>query len=495
MPPKSKSRRAASHIGLYSIGTIVRQVVGFLMLPIYTRYLSPADYGIVAMLTLMLSVFELVVGARFAQAIPKFYYEHDEQARRFAVVATALFVTVAMSAVGSLAIYGFAESLAEIFLADQTLWLFVAAFGLTLMTTAMENYGLIFMRLRDKPVLFLAFSLAKLFCSLVLNIYLVVILEMGVAGVVISTVGVSLLFALLASGYILSRTGFHFEMPTAKRLLIFSWPLWVAGSAGVYSSFVNRFLLRYFGDLAEVGLYDLAGRFAALIGVLVWLPFNQWWQTERFSLLRNDDGGKPVFRAVFTLISAMLVFVCCGISLFADVVIKIMAAPEFYPASQAVPALTFAVAFERMSTFQNFSFFVSEKTKFVAVIKYASAFGLSIAYFAAIPVFGFVGAAYATLTVAIAIFGLTNYLAIRAFDTSIRVIRVGKFVVIGAIVSIGGNYLLSSLPLVTSLLLKSALMLVTGALFYLVLRSNAETREKFLELERFVMRKIRSRNA
>ena len=491
MNTPTTARRAAGHIGLYAVGTVVRQIVGFLMLPVYTRFLTPADYGVVAMLTLLLSIFELMIGARFAQAIPKFYFEEDEARQRGTVIGTALTVTVSVSTLGASLLLLGAEPLAEAFLADSTLWHYVAFFGATLVTSAIENYGLTYLRLRDKPVLFVGMSLAKLFVALTLNIVLVVVLGWGVAGVVASTVLSSVVFAVLLGGYMLYQVGgLRVNWTLARRLVRFSWPLWVAGGAAVYSNFANRFLLRYFGDLSEVGLYDLAARFGSLIVILVWQPFNQWWQTERFQLLRRDDQGQPIFRAVFTVVTAMLALFGAGISLFADTVIRIMADPAFHGAAQAVPPLTFAVVLQQVALFHNFSFLASERTGFIAYLKYGSAILLTVCYITAIPAFGYLGAAYATLGAATVMLFMTVTLATRVFDTTARLWPALAHVVLAVLIVAVDQRFVSGYSLLVSFTLKCALALGLLLAMWWLLERDPSTRVQLAALRQAVARKL-----
>ena len=50
-------RTAARHSLVYGFGALATKAIGFLMLPVYTRYLTPADYGILEILDLSLSLF------------------------------------------------------------------------------------------------------------------------------------------------------------------------------------------------------------------------------------------------------------------------------------------------------------------------------------------------------------------------------------------------------------------------------------------------------
>ena len=106
MESGKRSGSFAGHAATYAIGNIVGRVVGFVMLPIYTRFLSPTDYGVVGLLIFALAVFEPLLGARLGWAIPKFYFDAPDSRGRRAVIWGALILTGAASAV-SLAVLVF----------------------------------------------------------------------------------------------------------------------------------------------------------------------------------------------------------------------------------------------------------------------------------------------------------------------------------------------------------------------------------------------------
>ena len=288
----SGKRRAAKHLVLYGSSTFIRRIVGFLMLPIYTRYLTPEDYGIVALLSIMLIAFEAVFGARFVQAIPKFYYDNTDSDWRHSVVSTALQLTSGVSLVGVICIYLTSTQISQVLFDTPEHARLVAIYGVMFLTMAVEYYGYAFIRLLEKPVLYLSTSILRVVLQLITNIYFIVYLDMGVAGVVAGAVTSSLIFFVVMGLYMLRHVGFHYDKTMAMKLIAFSWPLWVSGLALLYVGASNRYFIRLFSDMASVGLFQLASQFGALASALVWMPFSQWWQTERFRLYKRDDHGR-----------------------------------------------------------------------------------------------------------------------------------------------------------------------------------------------------------
>jgi O-antigen/teichoic acid export membrane protein len=95
----SSTQRIVKHSTIYAIGNILRQIASFIMLPIYTHFLSPADYGVVGLLTFAMSIAEAFFGARLGEAMPKYYFQEGTPRRKNAVISTAFIITAASSAV------------------------------------------------------------------------------------------------------------------------------------------------------------------------------------------------------------------------------------------------------------------------------------------------------------------------------------------------------------------------------------------------------------
>lgn len=416
--------RLIKHSSIYAAGNILRQLVGFIMLPVYTRYLSPADYGVVGLLIFAVSLIELVFGARLVQAVPKFFYEQKQPAERHAVISTALLITSAVSAATMLVVILLREPSSQGIFGTPDYGLIVGLFAVLILTHAIENYALVFIRIQQKPWLFISVNLGKLTVQLSLNIWLVVFQDLGVMGVAISSAAASLVFAVLLATYTLAHTGIRFRAAQAKKMLIFCWPLWLAGLAGLYIGSANRYYIRIFSSLDDVGLYELAAKFGSILTLLIWQPFAQYWQTERFDYYQQGN-AEPIFQAVFRFISTLLILAALGISLFADLIIRLMAAPEFHQASRAVPFLVFGALFSSLIAFSNFSFLITERTGWIGRNNYLTAAVVTVLYLAMIPWLGFVGAAAALMLAQGLQFLIVHRTGRQYYDMQISLVPLG----------------------------------------------------------------------
>lgn len=417
---KEKSGGLLKHSSIYAIGDLTRQIVGLVMLPFYTRYLLPSDYGVVGLLTLSMSIIEPFLGARLGNAILKFYYEEKELSKRNQVISSAFIVTAAVSIVAVAIIYLTRNSISSNLFGSTDYAMAVGVFGWLFLTQALEYYGLTFIRMQQKPWLFLYLSLGKLFIQISLNIVLIVFLKLGVMGMVISNVGASALLSAVGTGYALKHSGFKLNTALAKELLKFSAPLWFSGLTMLYITSSNRFFIRLFGSLDQVGLYELAARLGGIVILMIWGPFYLFWETEQFKIYRNE-AAKDIFKNTFVLIFLVMAVAANGLSLFSTPLIIVMADQKFHDSFYAVPYIIIAHLFMSLATFVSFGFMASGKTSWIGRINLATAVAATAINAALIPWLGFIGAAIALMLTFALQFLACNFYSKRFFVIEIKI--------------------------------------------------------------------------
>lgn len=486
--------KLVKHTGIYAIGKVSGQLVGFLMLPIYTRYLEPSDYGIISLLTVVVLLVGRLFGARLVAAVPRFYYqEQGANGNPNAVVSTALSVTVVVSLISTIVLIIFREELAAAIFGSAVHGFVLAIFSITLVTAAIEHYALIFIRLQDKPYLFVSVNLGKLAVQLGLNIWLVVFLDLKVLGVAISAAASSVIFALALLLYTVYNTGMRFDRGLAVKMIRFTWPLWVSSIAAIYIWSSSRFYLRYFESLDDVGLFELAAKFASVLMLVCWEPFFQYWQTERFKLYQKED-ARPVFKSVFYFITTILVMVGLGISIFSDPAIRIMATENYHGAIVIVPLLVLANIFYALVEFSNFGCLVKDRTDLLANATYTIAVFATVVYLMAIPLLGIYGAAIALVLIQIANLLLTEGLSRKQYDSRISLKPLAMLVTFAIFWYCISNIWLKQDDILIDIALKLLIYLLASASFILVLIRDPEQRERVNGIVSAVIDRFNHRN-
>jgi O-antigen/teichoic acid export membrane protein len=94
----SRIKELTKDAAIYGFGSVAVKIVGFLLIPVYTHYLSPADYGVLALITMYTSLFAVIIGLGQHQAVFRYYFKYDEtDPRRPAVIRTFLALAFAMA--------------------------------------------------------------------------------------------------------------------------------------------------------------------------------------------------------------------------------------------------------------------------------------------------------------------------------------------------------------------------------------------------------------
>lgn len=478
-------RKMLGHGSIYAFGNLSRQLVGFIMLPIYTRYLTPSDYGVIALMTFALSLIELIFGARLGQAIQKYYFDAKGDADKHTVISTAMIITGLVSFITATTLI-ILRAPVSLGIYDTTEYsLIVGFFAVTILTQALEFYALLYLRLLQRPWPYVTANLLKLAVQLLLNIWLVVSLDMGVLGVAIGAATSSAIFAVILVLFTVSRVGLSFDRTLALKMLRFSWPLWLGGFAGLYIGSANRYYLKEFSSFEDVGLLELAAKFGAIVSMLVWQPFITFWQTERF-VYYHKGNSEHVFQAVFLLISSLLLLTAAAVSLFAPIVITIMADQSFHSAGKAVPFLAFSSVLSSLIPFMNFSFLVTEKTGWLSRNNYITALILTAFMLILIPAAGFVGASIAMLLTFIFQFLIVFSASRKSYDMKISLKMFSFMFLCSFSVAIFSSYIAEPFS-VTYRLLINSLLLVLLVCFFLILsqQSNQYVRNKTREVFRY----------
>jgi len=431
----------AGHAVTYAIGNVARQIVGFLMLPIYTRYLAPADYGAVGLLGFALALLEPFFGARLATAVPKFYFDAKSEDSRRAVLSSAIILTGGVSAITAALIAIFRHPASQALFGTQDYALATALFGINMLTQPVEYTGMMYLRLLERSRLFLAISLGKMMLQIVLNLWLVVHLKQGVIGVILSGVIASTATSAGLTAYVFFQSRPKFEFATTWRMLAFCWPLWFAGLAGLYIGSSNRLYLRVFESLGDVGLLELGSKFASIVSLLLWAPFGQHWETVSFRY-HSEGRGAQIFPAAFIIISTLMLSAGLGVSIFAEPVINVMSDPAFHGAARTVPLLTLGLLLNNLVIFFYFSFFVTQNTRIYSYCHYLTAGIITVAYISLIPLWGLMGSVAAQCLAYAANFMFVWHWSRKYYDPGIRLGGIAIVLVIATCGYLCANVLL-----------------------------------------------------
>ncbi len=389
-------KKIISHGKIYLAGNILQRCVSFIMLPIYTRCLTPSDYGTIELLSMVLDFVGIILGLRIGQSIFRYYADYETRKDKGEVVSTALWLVASLNIVGVLLIIMGAKPISSMVFGDAGQVKNLLLFSSTLLVQGFVEIPMAFVRAQQHPKLFVGFSIIKLTLQLSLNILFVVYMQLHVEGVIYSAILSSLFMGGLLGGYTLKQCGMRFSRKKARQLISFSLPLMATGILAFYITFGDRYLLRYFGGgLQEVGVYSLGYKFGFMLMFLIVTPFASIWDSEKYNIAKKET-AREEFQSIFVIYSTVVILVCMAISLFVKDLLHIMSAPDFWGAAKIVPIILGGYLANALAQYVNLGILLKNKTIEITYGTLIAAVVISLGYFLLIPSYGGMGAAWAT---------------------------------------------------------------------------------------------------
>ncbi len=392
----SEIKLLSRHTSIYGLSNILNRIVSFVLLPVYTRYLSPADYGVMDLLYFSMAFVGIVLDMGITSAMSRFYYDSEDQAERNKVVTSTFYGFGVGSTVVILLLLVASEPMTRWILKEEgyTELMILAMAGLG--TDMYIKVAYTYMRVRQRSLTLMTTALIRLVSQLTLNIIFIIPLGMGVRGILLSTLLVNIALCLFLIPYILRQTGLASSWPRFKEMVVFGLPLIPSNFLAYIVNVSDRYFVNAFSGLTATGLYTLGYRFGILVNEFVASPFGQTWIPRRYEMYKKGDSER-VFAKIFTYFSALIFFVGLGISVVTKDVIQVMSDEAYWSAYGVVPIITLSYIFASFQMHFNIGIMIEKKTKYILYINMVTAaLNLALNYFM-IKEWGMWGAAWATL--------------------------------------------------------------------------------------------------
>ena len=383
------------HTSVYGAGNLLNKLVGFLLIPFYTHYLSPADYGTLELLDLSVALLGLAVLMWMNASIVRYYYDYEDQRNRNEVISTALVIACLVGTVCAAAGIVFAKPLSALILKSPDFYKYFWPLSITFFFSTLSSVSFSFLRAKQRSALVTALSVASMILSLSLNIYFIAVLKTGVIGILYSGLISTALTAIVLTVATLREVGLDFNADKLKALVIYGAPLVFTSFSAFALNFSDRFFLQHYTNVSTVGIYALGYKFAFMLSFLIVQPFDMIWSSRLYEVAKKQDGEK-LFSRIFRYYGLVLVTCALGLSLVIKDIIAVVAAPSYRDAYKIVPVVALAYVFQGAYRFMVGGIYLKKKTYRVGMISAASLAANLILNFTLIPIYGAMGAAWAT---------------------------------------------------------------------------------------------------
>jgi len=461
---ETEAKLLAKHSTIFGAGNFLNKIVAFALIPIYTRYLTPDEYGIKALVGLTVDVIGILLAIAISSAVYRFYFENEDIDDRNQVISSAI---IAIGCIGILALIPLvltAKTMALYILDSSDYYYFFLVAFASMWFQSLNGIGYNYLRAKQQSLKFVVLSFAKLIFGILLNIYFVCILKIGVLGVLIATLITSIMMFGVLVVPLVFKIGLKFSADTLRKMAKFGFPILLSQLGAFVVHLSDRFFIKALWSVQDAGLYSLSYRFGTLPGTFIAEPFNKAWQPRRYEMSKQQDSER-IFGNIFTYFLFLMIFAGLAVSVLIRDLLMIVADSAFWSAYKVVPILILANIIFNSNTHFGMGLLITKKTKYLAYINLSNAIIVIFLNFILISRYGAYGAAYATLIAFVYKSSLTYYFSSRFYKIHTEITRVIKLIVSAGILFFAA-YFVDIRPIYLSFLCKTIIVLFFPIVLY-----------------------------
>jgi len=402
---------------IYSIGQMFTKAAGFLLLPLYARFLTPKDFGIIGYLEVYIALMGTLMMFGFYSAQTRFYYDFQNNPATLGefLFSVNLFLIVFL----------------------LLCCLLLTSFGAPLFGHVSHNddvsfnpyfitvIWIIFFHVLNRMTInfyvaakaYKATTALQLFQFFLITtgvVYFVVMEKEGAIGKFKGVlIGQAVFFVIFFSNYA-RRFRCHFVFKHVWNSLAYGFPVVLHLIASNLLLFIDRIILERYVPLSDLGIYTFGYQIGLVMGVLV-TSINKAWAPSYFEMMNQKEiDHRYQVRKTFAVWLTGIGVACLVCSLWSKEILMLLMPEKFYPSARIVPIIVLSYVFEGVYYFAVIPFFYYKKTLYLPIFTGTVALlniGLNLIL---IPSFGIYGAAYATL-ISHVVLSVCVYLLSRRF--------------------------------------------------------------------------------
>jgi O-antigen/teichoic acid export membrane protein len=464
-------RRLATTGAAYTASSVISKLIAVALLPLYTRYLTPADYGAAEVLITGVIAASIVIRLGIIEALLRFYYQADEDPRQ--VVKTAFASLLWTTTIGMAIAFPLAEPLSRLLLdhSDASL-MRIAIFGLWVFT--MYEFLTALFRIDERAKAYFGFTVANVLVTIPVTVWLVVGEGDGASGLLWGQYGTG---AVFLAGLVIAqrhRLALVPDRALLRRMLRWGLPTMPAELSLYSLNFIDRLLIVRLVGLGDAGLYSLSVKFAQAVNVLV-KGFQLAWPPLAYSI-EDDDEARRAYAVIVTWFVSVTTFVVAGMWLLSRWIVRALAAPEFFDSYKTIGLVSTGVMLYALYLVLVIVLGRTGRTEFNFPATVAGTVVNIVLNLVLLPSMGIVGAGISLVASYAVVLVLMYVFTQRLFPVPYEWLRLGQALGLAALLVLAGELLLPTSG-IGGLAGRTAVWLAYPLLLWLTGFLNDEERE------------------
>lgn len=476
-------KRLGQQTAIYGISSIVGRFLNYLLVPLFTYFFSPAEYGVVSEFYAYAGFFAVVLVFGFETGYFRFRDKSGTEpdvayatALRFLLLANGVFFLLLLLGSGNVARLLQHGEHPE----------YVAWMAAILALDAVGSIAFARLRAQEKALRFAGIKIIEILVNVGLCLLFILPLrrpaadadnwldhlwdpQIGVGYIFIANLAASgIKLLLLAPQLRGSLRGFDGEL--FRRMLRYSWPMVIIGFAGIVNEMLDRAMMKFLlpydtqTNLAQLGIYSACYKLSILMSLFI-QAFR--YAGEPFFFAHAAERNAPkTYADVLTYLVIFCVFIFLVVSLYLDV-FKYFIGSSFRVGLPIVPIQLLAHLFLGIYVALSIWYKLSDRTLMGAYVSVGGALLTVGLLFWWVPRYGYTGAAYATLSCYFSMALVSYLLGRKYYPVPYDVPRILAYIALGLLLYFGNGLLIehAGVPALLSGTLGIALFLAVAYAF------------------------------
>lgn len=379
-------------ISIYTLSSIFLSGISFFLMPIFIKYLSTEEYGLLSLYLILINVLTPFITLQQSTSFTIYFYRYEKNI--LSPYISSIFINVFISLfIVYVLLYFFEVEIINVFRVNNKWYYFTP---LIVLFSFFPQFLLIFFQLSNQPLKYSLFNITQVLLSLSLSLFFLMILKLGYSGRLLAILLVNVIFTSYCIYFLKKKMKilfFTFEKKIQMDSIKLSLPIVGHSLAGFVVTFSDRLFISKMIDVQSVGIYSVAYTIGSIL-----LLFGDGLSTAAvpflFESLKNKSFAKVKKFTLYSSIALIVLFILIAL---------------------LMPFIYFYFINERYSTGQSYVFWIllghlftgfykvivvhyyfHQKTKYLAYIGIVKIVVTLVANFYLIKLFGVIGAAYAT---------------------------------------------------------------------------------------------------
>lgn len=393
---KNKIKHTAKNTFIYSISNVLVKMSGLILLPLYTSHISLAQYGLLGFYEITFEILHLISGLGIDNALSRWYWDKDSEFDQKVIVFNAglvsLATTLLIMSLGFFTLNGFSETLLwEKQSTNLIFWFIISSLSRVLI-----RQPLLLMRIQELSVRQTVINIIRIIIVVGVSFITIAHLKLGLAGIFIAETVANALILPYLYRYIFKNVKFQYNFYLIKEMLNFSLPLVLSSVLALILTLSDRYIIQYFGNFEDTGIYTLAYKISNIIRIFVIHSFAQAYIPIFYKYMHDEDSRNFYVKSVtyYTFVASLIAL---GLTIFGQEAIQIIAqSSEYYEAYKLLPYLVIGVIFAGLRQILVLPINKHKKTKLISTITISAGIFNLVLNIGLVPLMGARGAALAT---------------------------------------------------------------------------------------------------